>query len=199
MACSVSLEFRLGLGNRNLIQSIAETRDVGLRTLGSELPTKRTGEGVSLRERGTDYSHTFCPGPQNGLGYRKLGQLIGSKATLTVAFLQDLHAAASLILLPAWQELCAGVHQASVSCLLVLVLKTPQPSLTLTSILPLSHQSVISTPSSHKITIDSGKGEERSGTRLRESLDSALLPGIRPSLCPPELRRSHCTEGGGVL
>lgn len=46
MACSVSLEFRLGLGNRDLIQSIAETRDVGLRTLGSELPTKRTGEGV---------------------------------------------------------------------------------------------------------------------------------------------------------
>lgn len=55
--------------------------------LGSELPIKTTREGVSLREGGTDYSHTFCPGLQNGLGYRKLGQLIGSKATFTVAVL----------------------------------------------------------------------------------------------------------------
>lgn len=92
-----------------------------------------------------------------------------------------------------------GSTRPSVSCHLVLVLKTPQHSLTLASILPLSKQSVISTPSSHKITVYSGQGEERSGTRLWESLDSALLPGVGPSLCPPELRRSHCSEVGGVL
>lgn len=31
-----------------------------------------------------------------------------------------------------------------------------------------------------------------------ESLDSVLPPGVRPRLFPAELKRSQCTEVGGV-
>lgn len=130
-----------------------------------------------MREGGTDYSHTFCPGPQNGLGYRKLGQLIGFKATLTVAFLRDLHAA-SLTLLPALQELCAGVHQAfrllSPGGCVKNTTAQPDSGLYFTSLPAVCDLNTLF-PQNHSLL---RTGEERSGTQLRESLDSALLPGV---------------------
>lgn len=50
MTCSASLKFGLGLGSRELTQSILQARDMGLRAWGSELRARRTG-GVSEGRR----------------------------------------------------------------------------------------------------------------------------------------------------